>query len=355
MLTFKTRKEAEEHVDAGKHVLESDCGLVSDMAKKKSASRVTEVHVASGEAQRISFKQSGPSSTIEGRSEGWALKTAFLHAGQTGREMWPRDMLIRPAVLRTNAVRNFKMAAKIYKNVFEVIEEVTNDENSEAEYSDVESEEEDGLEDIVQCKMTELVDAAVELEPGLQPNSELFKQHAFRLVLPCLQLCANPGIRVDAILKSTITCGSILQTESRLWLNLINRRIGGRLRIRNPYYAEIKRDLPYDAFRAMELSIKTSGLENFRQPHCDIAGNRKGTVIAFTSEKGVSQLFTMLSGKKEENVKKYFRRSLKRRGRAKLIVNSEKDFALIYKLNKGQLIVGFHFGVWNINGFPQHT
>ena len=63
----------------------------------------------------------------------------------------------------------------------------------------------------------------------------------------------------------------------------------------------------------------------------------------------------MLSGKKEEEVKRYFQRSLKRRGKAKLIVNTEKDFSLICNFNKGQLIIGFHFGVWNINGFSQHT
>ena len=113
------------------------------------------------------------------------------------------------------------------------------------------------LEDIVQCKMTELSDAAVELEAGLQPNLEVFKEHLFRLVLPCLQLCAYPGIRsVGVILRSTISCGSIPQSESMLWPKLINRRIGGRLRIRNPYLAEKKRDLPYDAFRTMELAIK---------------------------------------------------------------------------------------------------
>ena len=73
----------------------------------------------------------------------------------------------------------------MYNNVFEIIEEVTR-ENDEAEYSDIESEG-DELEDIVQCKMTELSDAAVELELGLQPHLEVFKQHAFRLVLPRLQ------------------------------------------------------------------------------------------------------------------------------------------------------------------------
>lgn len=67
----------------------------------------------------------------------------------------------------------------------------------------------------------------------------------------------------------------------------------------------MKRD-PLYAFRVMELGIKHSGFENFREPHCDIAGNRKGTVIAFTSEKGIIQLFAMLSRKKEEDVKNTF-------------------------------------------------
>lgn len=105
---------------------------------------------------------------------------------------------------------NFEIAAKIF-NVFEVIEEVTNNENDvEAEFSDGESTGY-GIEDIVQCKMTELADAPVELEPGLQPNSELFKQHAVRLILSWLQLCAYPGITsVDPVLKSTTNCGSNL-------------------------------------------------------------------------------------------------------------------------------------------------
>ena len=75
VLTFKTREEAEAHMDAGKHVRESDGESLYDMARKKWANRVTEMHVSSGEAQRIAFGESGPSSTSECRSEGWALKT----------------------------------------------------------------------------------------------------------------------------------------------------------------------------------------------------------------------------------------------------------------------------------------
>jgi len=59
------------------------------------------------------------------------MKKLTDHAGQMGSKLWPRDMLLRPAVLRTKDVHIFKMAEKIYTDVFEVIEEVTN-ENDEA-------------------------------------------------------------------------------------------------------------------------------------------------------------------------------------------------------------------------------
>lgn len=168
------------------------------------------------------------------------------------------------------------MAAKKFYDVFEVIEKVT--ESDETNEDGDSYDEGDQVQEIVQSKMTELAEAAVKLEPALQPNMKLFETHAVGIILPWLQLRAYPEISsVHSVLKSSISCGSILQTENRLWLRLVNRRTGGRLRIRNPYYAEMKRDLSYD-YRALELSIKNSNLEHFKEPHCDIAGNRKGTV-----------------------------------------------------------------------------
>ena len=76
---------------------------------------------------------------------------------------------------------------------------------------------------------------------AMSANSELFKTHAFCMILPWLHLFTYPAITsVGAVLKSDTSCESILQSESRLWLRLINRRIGRRLRIRNPYHAEMK-------------------------------------------------------------------------------------------------------------------
>ena len=77
MLTFKTRDEAEAHMDAMKHVRASDldCESVYDPARKKWADRVGEMHLASGDRQRIAFEEAGPSSARERRNKGWALKS----------------------------------------------------------------------------------------------------------------------------------------------------------------------------------------------------------------------------------------------------------------------------------------
>ena len=84
------------------------------------------------------------------------------------------------------------MAAKKFYDVFEVIEKVT---ESDETYEDGDSYDQgDQIQEIVQTKMTELAEAAVKLEPALQPNMKLFETHAVRIILPWLQLCAYPEI-----------------------------------------------------------------------------------------------------------------------------------------------------------------
>ena len=77
MLTFKTPEEAEAHMDAGKHVRASDLDSESvyDAARKKWANQVGEMHVASGDRQRIAFEEARPSSVRERHNVAWALKS----------------------------------------------------------------------------------------------------------------------------------------------------------------------------------------------------------------------------------------------------------------------------------------
>ncbi len=156
-------------------------------------------------------------------------------------------------------------------------------------------------------------------------------------------------------LQTHISCASILYSESQLWLVLIKRRLSGRQKIRNPFTGECQRHIPCTIFEALKAALHSSGLDEFNEPNCCVSSNRKATVISFTSLTSVVDLFTVLSGHTCMEVRQYFARNLKSNGKAELIVNQVKDFALIYKYKKGQFTINFNFGIWNANGFPQHV
>ena len=68
------------------------------------------------------------------------------------------------------------------------------------------------------------------------------------------------------------------------------------------------------------------------------------------------EVFAMLSGLSGTEVQSHFRRKLTGRinGRAAVIINEEKEFSLIYKVNLNQCIIEFYYGVWNSARFPLH-
>ena len=166
----------------------------------------------------------------------------------------------------------------------------------------------------------------------------------------------NSSENTQAILNKPINPAPILQREARLWLTGIHRRIGGRRSIRNPYYVEINRDIPYEIFLVVVRIVR--GLDGFVEPFCFYRDNKKATVLSFTSMRLVHDLFGLLSGFAKDVLAGYFKRVLSgaRKGHnTAVIVNEVKDFAFIYKKRSGKLVIGFNYGEWNINRFPQHA
>ena len=131
-------------------------------------------------------------------------------------------------------------------------------------------------------------------------------------------------------LQIRISCASIIYSESRLWLVLIKRRLSGRQKVSNPFNGECQRDIPCAIFEALKAAVHSSGLDEFSEPNCYISSNRKASVISFTLLTSVVDLFTVLSGYTCMEVRQYFTRNLKSNGKAELIVNQVKDFALMY-------------------------
>ena len=189
----------------------------------------------------------------------------------------------------------------------------------------------------------------------LGSNLELFKGNVRKYLKASYHAFKPPSDPLKVMLNVGINCGSIFKDESRLWLTRIYTRLAMKVSIRNPYSAEIIRNIPLEVF----LSLKRA-VDHTRNP--EVAGNvisgdnRKCHVMAFTSESAVTSLFSMLSGLSEAKVQSHFRRKLTGRinGRAAVIINEEKEFFLVYKVNLNQCTIEYNYGVWNSAGFPLH-
>ena len=100
------------------------------------------------------------------------------------------------------------------------------------------------------------------------------------------------------------------------------------------------------------------GLQGFAEPCCYHSENTKAIIISFTSMRLVNELFVLLSGLSKDVVVGYFKQrfSGSRKGHtAAVLVTEVKDLALMYKKRSGKLVIGFNYGEWNVNGFPQHV
>lgn len=157
-------------------------------------------------------------------------------------------------------------------------------------------------------------------------------------------------------LATPIYPAPILERESRLWLDSLWRRLSAKRSIRTPYYTQISRDIPYEIFAVIKQIVRA--LDGFVEPFCFRSNNKKAEVVSFTSVRLVNELFALLSGLSKDAVAKYFKRTLagSRNGHTVAVIVTEvKDFSFIYKVKCGKLVIGFNFGEWNANGFPQHS
>ena len=147
----------------------------------------------------------------------------------------------------------------------------------------------------------------------------------------------------DCLCTSTISAASVLNVEGKLWLKSIHRRLGGRVSVKKPYFAEVQRNIPQNIFDEVTLMLRRSLSQHFQEPYCIIGKNRKGVVVSFTNLRSILKFFELLTSIGTGEVRKLFTRSVKSGSRyghkVKLLVSGNKDFAFVYKYSTGQLSI----------------
>ena len=126
----------------------------------------------------------------------------------------------------------------------EVCDKILEDDDEfESKDSDNESEEmeEDAFEN--DNFSAEMLKKSLERVVKDKVNGKYLINASVEMLVPLYHLIGKhvPGITQDTkILNSyPVYAGTIFHTESRLWLESIYRRLAGRRRVRNPFYAEV--------------------------------------------------------------------------------------------------------------------
>lgn len=149
---------------------------------------------------------------------------------------------------------------------------------------------------------------------------------------------ASPTARPKSAKSCWFTCrslpeiqvGTIMRSESKLWLEAIHRRLAGRRRVRNPFQSELSETCPTSFFACLT--------EGFAEPFVSFGANKKAETISFSLLRPAKQLLLILSGLREREVVQYFKRTLtgkKAGSKVYVIASEEKKMVFVYKLTEG--------------------
>ena len=92
---------------------------------------------------------------------------------------------------------------------------------------------------------------------------------------------------------------NLVKEECMVWLKGNYRRLGGKRRVRNPYYGELNRDIPFGLFEILVRVISILGID---KPLCFVESNKKATVISFTSMELLLKFMSTLADISESDV-----------------------------------------------------
>ena len=250
------------------------------------------------------------------------------------------------------------MAARRYSTE-EVLELVLDDTELD-EGSDIEEVDEENDEEKDEEELSKILSSFKTDDKGF--NTSFFHQSATEVLLPLLKLSRREisyetSVN-DILLSSSFPCAQVFKREAEFWLQTIHRRLAGRVRIRTPHYVEIHRAIPFELFNFVGRLVKTSTERLLCEPHCFQSKNKKCEVISLTCNQSVKRLFCLLSGKKKHDVDRFFKRTMMSGKRINhklsVLVSDVKDFAFVYKFNKEELTISFHYSEFNSFGCPQH-
>lgn len=167
--------------------------------------------------------------------------------------------------------------------------------------------------------------------------SSLYKKH---------QTGTKPS---EAVLMSRIKLDGLVEPEIKDWIKMIYRRLSSRMRARNPWVIEFRRDLQEVIFVGIKEAVK-KGLSSHGVTVTE--DNREDTVL-FSKKNRLLRDLSLLSGMSRNEILLQFNKVMRgvRKGKAEVTVSEEMPFCIRYCKRKHQVVVQCHFEFTNEFGY----
>ena len=124
-------------------------------------------------------------------------------------------------------------------------------------------------------------------------NLEMFKKCVRKQIEASYRIFQSPTDPLKILLNVPVNCGTVLDDKTKLWLDKIKFRLGGKVSIRRPYQCEIIRNLPKEIFLAFQSGVSRSQLQDVVD-NISLAENNKCYAISFTRMEAVIALFCVV-------------------------------------------------------------
>ena len=133
---------------------------------------------------------------------------------------------------------------------------------------------------------------------------------------------------------------------------MLKRRMIRKMRVRNPWQIEFKRDVATTVFSGFQSAVQSS-LSSF-----GIVLENDQTLrhlqVVFTDKRRFTRDIQVISGFFKFEVSKYLCKKFAGDWRAEMIVSPETPCKITYDKNKHQFVFSCYYGVWNQFDFALH-
>jgi len=180
-------------------------------------------------------------------------------------------------------------------------------------------------------------------------NHYVFEEEVKRSLSLLYEIYVEGQSSLERAIKSQIEAAPLLEGELKIWLQMINRRLSPRMKVRSGWMLEFRHAMPLQVFTLILEAIKKA-----RSTYGVTCKEEKLiTTISYDRENRLIRDLSLLSQISRESVHEFFTKKNKgkRKGTSEVVISSESPFSICFVKRTQQVVVRVHYKFINEYGY----